>query len=162
MKKMLLIVILVLMLAGCAREKTWETVADEAVQPVMAEPREIYVALPEESVLPAMESDSGKLYICKDFDVMVETLESGDLNRTIEAVCGQSRDSLTVMETENTDHTRYDFVWTSSGDEGELVGRCAILDDGDYHYVLSASVEASAFSEFEEILSGMFESFCLA
>jgi hypothetical protein len=56
---------------------------------------------------------------------------------------------------------RYEFVWTSAVDGGEQIGRATILDDGDYHYVLSATVGAELIEEYQEIWNGIFESFYL-
>lgn len=159
MKKVWLILAAVLLLTGCGAEETMETVADEAVQAVAAQPREIRVDLPEEAVLPAMESDSGVLYICKDYDVAVQTLDGGDLDRTIRTITGYSAADLTVMQTSDGGLTRSEFVWTSAGELGDQVCRAAVVDDGSYHYVLSASIDSEKAGEYQEIWNGMFESF---
>ena len=59
MKKLLLLLVCGMIFAGCGAEQTMETVADEVAVQLSAKPREIYVALPDDTVLPAMESDSG-------------------------------------------------------------------------------------------------------
>ena len=88
MKKILVWLVLALSLAGCGGAEVFETVGDEMVQSVMAEPREIRLTLPEEAVLPAMETDNGTIYICQNYDVSIQTLESGDLEGTIRSVSG--------------------------------------------------------------------------
>ena len=71
MKKLWLLLVCGMIFAGCGAAETVETVADEMVVPVLAEPREVYVALPGDTVLPAMESDSGTVYFCKDYDILM-------------------------------------------------------------------------------------------
>ena len=54
---------LLLLLCGCSIEGTFETVTDEMVLSASAQPREILLTLPEETMLPAMETDNGTLYL---------------------------------------------------------------------------------------------------
>ena len=159
MKRIWLMMVFALLLAGCGAEQTLETVADEAMIAVSAQPREIHVDLPEEAVLPAMESDSGILYMCKDYDVSIQTLDGGDLQRTIQSVSGYSPEELTVMQTVEGNLTRSEFVWTTAGESGDQVGRAAVVDDGYYHYVLTAMIDADNARQYHEIWNGMFETF---
>lgn len=162
MRKVWIVLALGLVLTGCGAAETYETLADEVVASVLAEPKQIQVDLPEESVLPAMETDSGTLYMCTGFDVTVQTLESGNLDGTIRSISGYGRDDLTVMETAAGDFTRYEFVWTANAEEGERVCRAAILDDGSYHYCLTAMTDADMAKEYQEMWNGMFESFTVS
>ena len=162
MKKLWLILVCGMIFAGCGAEQTMETVADDHVVPVLAEPREIYVALPDDTVLPAMESDSGTVYFCQDYDISIQTMESGDLQRTVEAVSGYRLEELTIMETALADYDRYDFVWSAAGELGQQVCRASILDDGNYHYVLAVMGNENTAGEYGEIWSGILDSFCLA
>ena len=52
MKKGWLILALGLLLTGCSTAETYETLADQVVVSVLAEPKQIQFSLPEESVLP--------------------------------------------------------------------------------------------------------------
>ena len=63
MKYCCLLVILSLLLCGCGAEQTLETIADEMVAPVMAQPRQISVRLPDNAVAPALESESQQIYL---------------------------------------------------------------------------------------------------
>ena len=161
MGKLLLLLLCGMLFAGCGAEQTVETVADEMVVQVMAEPREIYVALPEDTVLPAMESDVGTVYFCKDYDIAVQTLEGGDFQDTLTQISGHSLEDLTIMETVESDYVRYDFAWSAAGELGQQVCRASVLDDGAYHYVLTVMGKADTAGEYGEIWNGIFESFRL-
>lgn len=160
--KIVLLMLLAVLLAGCGKKEVYETVNDEMVQSVSAQPREILFDLAQEPVMPAMESDSGTLYLCGDFDVLVHTCQSGDLQNTVREVSGFLPEELTVIQTGNGEVDRYEFVWTSATDLGQQIGRATVLDDGAYHYILSATVDAELIEEYQEIWNGIFESFQLA
>ena len=156
MKKVCCIVLMILMLTGCAAGETIETIADDMVFS-QAAPGEIQVSLPEETVLPVMETEAGKLYICRDFEVSVQTLAGGDLDATVRTLCGFGLGDVNVLETEADGLTRYDFVWSSAGELGDQVGRAAILSDGVYHYCVTAMAPEGKAKEYQEIWNGMFE-----
>ena len=62
------------------------------------------------------------------------------------------------METKAGDNQCYEFVWTAATDLGEQVGRAMILDDGIYHYTVTATAPAEKAAEYQEMWNGMFES----
>lgn len=161
MKKCVWMLLISVLLSGCGSAPTFETVADEWVQDVAAPLREIRLTLPEEAVIPVSESEIGKLYQCDGYEIAVQTLESGDLDATIRTVTGYSREDLTVLETRLDDIRRYDLVWSCLGEQGEQVGRACVLDDGNYHYVLSVLAEADRAYELETVISDLFRSYSL-
>ena len=160
--KIVTVILLAALLAGCGKTEVFETVHDDMVQSVSVHPREVFFDLAQEPVMPAMESDSGTLYLCGDFDVVVHTCQSGDLQNTVKEVSGFLPEELTLIQTENGDVDKYEFVWTSATDLGQQIGRATVLDDGNYHYILSATVDAELMEEYQEIWNGIFESFQLA
>ena len=159
MKKLCAMMALALLLCGCGTEQTMETVADEIVMNVSAQPREVLLTLPKETLLPAMETETGTLYLCDGYDVAVQIMSSGDLDETIQQVSGFGKEDLMVIQTVAGELSCYEFVWTAATDLGEQVGRAMILDDADYHYVLSAVAPAKNVEEYREIWNGIFESF---
>ena len=161
MKKIWIIFFTVLMLTGCGKAEVYETVSDEPVLAAEAQPREVYFQLAEEPAMPVMESDGGQLYLCGDYDIMVQTLKSGDLDSTVHQVSGFSREDVTILQTGSGEIDQYEFVWTSASDGGQQIGRATILDDGSYHYVLSATMDSGLIGEYQEIWNGIFESFKL-
>ena len=136
MKRMLLLLMLVILLAGC-RAETMETVEDVWEEAPVAEARQIRVSLPGEEALPVMESSGDRLYLGEHYQIEVQNLPGGDLNRTVQTMSGLEPGDVTLMQTEQAGLTRYDFVWAAAGEEGDQLGRGAILDDGNYHYALS-------------------------
>ena len=157
--KKILIALLALLLTGCSAEETVETISDEILQPVMAQPGQILVDLPGETAMPVMENDSERMYLASDYEIYLQTMEAGDLNETIRTVSGYEKDALTVMHTQWEGIDRYDFVWSSAGENGDRIGRAAILDDGDYHYVLTVLRDAE---NTQIVWNDVFSSFTLA
>ena len=150
-----------LLLAGCGKTETMETVADEMDVPVLAQPRKISVELPGQAE-EALETDAGQLYVTDDYEISVETLAGGDLDATLQAISGRSAEELTVMETRQDGLKRYEFVWACAGEEGDRLGRAVILDDGSYHYCLSVQRPADPEKTSQVVWSQVFQSFSLA
>jgi len=159
MKRVLALILGILLLTGCSTAETYELVTDELDVPVAVQPKEIHFFLAEETVMPVMESDEGKLYLCGEYDVMSQILEGGDLNKSVQKISGYLPEELTMIQTGSGEVDRYEFVWTGSSDEGQMICRATLLDDGEYHYVLSATVQADRIEEYQEIWNGIFESF---
>ena len=162
MKRMLVFALVMMLLSGCAAEETLETIADDLVQPVMAQPREIAVSLPGEASIPTMEGDTGRMYLADDYEIYIQTLESGDLDATIQTVSGYSKDSLTVINTKSDGIERYEFVWVSAGENGERLGRGVVLDDGSHHYVMTVLRDADTTETSQIVWNDVFSSFRLA
>lgn len=161
MKKRLAIAIVALLLSGCGREKVFETVEDEWVEPVSAEIRQIYVTLPPEAASPVLEDENGAVYVCDTYEVYQQILPSGDISATVRAVSGYGPEELTILKTDQGDAKRYDFVWASASDSGDRVGKGCILDDGSYHYVLTVLGDAASTEENQEVWQEIFDSFTL-
>lgn len=162
MKKTIWLILFAMILCGCAAEDTLETIADEWLQPVMAEPSHISVDLPGETALPVMESDAGRIYLCEDYEISIQTLPGGDLRETMQTISGFVPEELTVVETESGGLTRYEFVWASAGEKGERVGRAAVLDDGNYHYCLALLRDEAATADSQVSWDQIFSSFRLS
>ena len=161
MKKWLILGILSLFLTGCTSQPTLETLGDVFAEPAAAQAREIAVQLPGEASVPAVESDSGRIYTCGDYDLAIQTLAGGDIDATIRSLTGYDREDLTVMETDQEGLNRYDLVWASAGEQGEKLGRGVILDDGSYHYTMTVLRDADTTETLQVVWSQVFGSFSL-
>ena len=162
MKKILALLMAMGLLTGCGAEETFETVADVQAEQVIARQRQIYVELPGEAASPAVESDSGRLYLCGDYEICIQTLEGGDRSATVRTLSGYEENALTVMELEREDAKCWAFAWSSAGETGDLVGRAMVLDDGSYHYCLSVLADAETARQNQAVWDRMFETFRLA
>ena len=146
-------VLLALTLTACAAEETFETVSDEQVLSVMAQPREIMLELPENAAAPVLENEEQQVYLGEGYELMLQTCPAGDLSGTVRGLTGYEKDKLTLIQTQWQDVTRYDFVWVSAGEAGERLGRGTILDDGAYHYCLTLLRDASCEGEWEPVFA---------
>ena len=156
MKKCWMMLLLFLLLTGCGAEDTFETIADEPVAPAMAETAQVFVELPEEAVAPVLQNDTHQVYLCEDYEIILENHAAGDLTRTIRGLTGFDREGLTVIKTTQGTAERYEFVWACAGEKGERLGRAVILDDGQYHYCLSVLRDSGTDPEGMESLFASF------
>lgn len=150
----------VFLLTGCAAAETFETVGDELLQPAMAEVGQINLSLPPEASYQAMtNSDGDKLYFCDGYTAVVQILDRGDLDRTCRQVCGFGADGLNILETVSGSGKRYDWVWTAAGEGADVLGRTAVIDDGNYHYCVSLQADATMAGELESQWTKLMSSF---
>lgn len=160
---LILTVILSLFLAGCAKEApmVWETVNDSI--PVQStEPLSDYritFAVPEDAVLQTAGVEQGPmLYAGKngDYEIMTQRLESDSIQTVAKEISGFRFDELSPMRWEEFDMERYDFVWSSAEDGGQMVHRAAVLEDNGAYYVLTFSVQEDAVGDCQEKIQSVF------
>lgn len=125
-------------------------------------PAAVSLELPREAALAVFEKDSSeKLYFCDGYEIAVQTLTGGDLEKTLRTVTGFTKDRLTLMETEQGALRRYDCVWSAAGETEQRVGRTAILDDGAYHYAVTVMADESKAAPLSECWNALFRSLTL-
>ena len=160
MKKAVWILALLTVLAGCSAP-TFETMGNVVhVGQSDAEPRQTKLSLPADAaVLTASGTDM--LYACADYTMSLQTLPAGDLAATVRTLSGYDASQLTVLQSQCDDHSRYDWVWVAAGEEGNVLCRAAVLDDGNYHYSLCVFADADAAAYLTETWNELYSSFCL-
>ncbi|MGN0998006.1 MAG: hypothetical protein ACI4PO_00465 [Faecousia sp.] len=136
-KTRITILLTALMLTGCGSQPVFETLGNILLEPGITAAREIHMILPDDAAVSSMEGQTGAIYLCDGYEIMVETLSAGDLNETIQALTGFCREDLTVIQTQRDDLVCYECVWSSTGEGGDQVSRTMILDDGYYHYCVT-------------------------
>ena len=161
MKKYVSFLLCGLLLTGCAGEETFETVADQPIWAETAPLLQVFVTLPEEAAVPASESEAGSLYLCDGYEIQLQTLPAGNLDATLRTVTGYGQQDLELIRTGVNGIKRYDLVWSCLGEAGDRVGRAAIYDDGNYHYVLSVLADADRVRESEAVISDLFGSYAV-
>ena len=119
MRKCVYFLLIMFLFAGCGGQETFETVADEfqAAQPAVA--RQVNLILPEEAAVPASEGETGTLYLCDGYEILLQTLPAGNLDATLRDLTGYGRQDLELIATEPDGVKRYDLVWSCLGESGE-------------------------------------------
>lgn len=159
MKYIVLFLVCALLFSGCSARETFETVDDEYVQSVMQESREILLSVSDDATV--LEGDTGCLYLCDGYEVTAEILPAGNLSGTFQTVTGFGMDDLTVMETAAAEFARYECAFASVGEDGDMVGRAVILDDGVYHYCVCVMMDADNAAALQETMENILSSFAL-
>lgn len=160
MKRIWWLLLAAALLCGCSAQQVAETVSDELLLSAMAPQKTLSVKLPANAAKSALAAEDGaQLYFCDGYILTVQTSPSGDLDRTARDLCGYGRDRLTVIETKLGSVKRYDWTWTSAGEGNVQVGRAAVLDDGDYHYCVTAMADETGSgnldAQWDEIFASM-------
>ncbi len=161
MKNCWLIILIAALLSGCTGG-SFETIGSvpqtPSTVPAMAQ---ILVQLPQDAAADVLAGEEQTFYSCDTYSIFMQTLEAGDLQGTVTTLCGYSPDNLMVLRTFSGSADRYDWVWTSAGEEGDLVGRAAVIDDGSYHYCLWVMAQAEEAGALSQEWNDLFGSFCL-
>ena len=156
--KVLCVLLALLLFSGCAARETFETVSDWYYEPAISAGM-IQVSLPGDAAVLASSDDGGSVYLCEGYILCLQTLTSGDLDKTLRMVTGFGANRLQLIQTNQSGITRYDFVWAAAGEDGDQLCRGAILDDGNFHYTLSVMSDADEAEDYIEIWDKIFASF---
>ena len=141
MKKLLIALIAMILLCGCAKQTSFETVNDVIDAPVMATNYKVELQLPEEAARPVLEDGGEMLYRCENYTIMINQLDGGDVNRTLKQVTGMDAASLTVLKTVRNGFPCYRTAWATAGEEEQKICRCVILDDGTMHHAVTVMAD---------------------
>lgn len=151
MKRICALLFAVFLLAGCTEKKELETVMDNVYQPAKGKMMKMVFDMPDYAAAEVFSSDdTAQLYVCEDFILTMEVHDSGDIQKTMLETTGYAYDQLPIMQSTQGDIKRYDCVWTAAGESGDQIGRCSVLDDGSYHYVLSVMTESEIAGELTQ------------
>lgn len=160
MKKGICLLLVLMLLSGCASEPVYETLGDvwENTEPVAA-PGQIELALTDEAQMEAMESSDGaKVYRYGISEIRTEILTSGDLAATLSRITGMDCDMLTVIQREQDGMAIYETAWSVMGDEGMTLARAMVADDGAYHYCVSVIIPEEQAQQVSQVFQTIIDS----
>lgn len=161
MKKWIAIGLCAFLLTGCAAS-TFETLGDIPHQQVAApSAKKVVLSLPENAVQAVWGSEEDIMYVCGDYTLHLQTMDAGDVKGSISRLSGFDPENLTVVESRCGDHDRYEWVWTAAADGGDVICRCALLDDGNFHYAITVTADASAAGQLSQQWNDLLSTFCL-
>ena len=159
MKRILVILLCLLCFTGCNATETMETISDDLAVSADATAAEIAVSLTGEEAALFCGEDGSKLYLCDGYCVMVQTLQGGDVAKSVQTVTGFSKENLTVMQTEKDGIISYEYVWCTAGEGEDQICRGVLLDDGAYHYAVTVMADYTQAgqlqSTWEEVLNSV-------
>ena len=159
MKKCWILIAAVLLLAGCSAQGELETLTDVYGEQTLLPAKQIVLELPNEVAVPAMQSEeTGTLYLCDDYTVIVQTTEAGDLQATLKEATGFAKEQLALIETVRSGLACYECAWSAAGETEQQVGRAMVLDDGSYHYVVTVMADASRAGALQTTWQDLFDS----
>ncbi len=162
MKKYWIVFALCMMLSGCGSVPTFETLGSIPQQsPTQPSKASFSVQLPADAAESAWQGENGMLYTCQDYMITMQSFTAGNFENTVRNLSGYAPAQLTILESHSGSAKRYDWVWTAVGEEGELICRAAVLDDGSYHYCLCVMAPAEQAGELSGEWNRLFASFCL-
>lgn len=163
MKKILFTVLVLVLLSGCQQPKTFETMSDSYIQPDLPEAQKVLLQLPEDAAQAVLEAaGTGTLYLCDGYCVAVQILPAGNLDATLREVTGYGAEKVQIWERKDGELSRFVCAWASAGEGGDQMAKATILDDGNYHYVLSVMASAEDAGELEDTWQQLMESFSIA
>ena len=158
-KKLWILLALTVILSGCSAQQTFENILDGWEMPEEAKMQQVQLTLPDEASVMTMQADNqDRLYLCNGYTVTVQTLPSGDMEETMLEVTGFDIDRLQMVNTRTLEAERVDCVWTSAGEGGDQVCRAVVLDDGNFHYVVTTMADASVSGELTQVWNDLFSS----
>lgn len=161
--KIFLCMVLAMLLTGCAQPKDFETMSDAYMEPELPLAQRVDFQLPEDAAKAVLEAaGTGTLYLCDGYSVAVQTLPAGNLDATVREVTGYGRDKVQLWQQKEGEYSRYNCVWASAGEGGDQMCKATILDDGNYHYVLSVMAAAEDAGDLAETWQQLMDSFSIA
>lgn len=160
--KILCVLVIALLLAGCGGQPVLERVEDPWIEAAAVQ-KEVTVKLPADAAAPALQNpDAGQLYLCDGYVLTLQTFTGGDLDATLRQVTGFSKEQVTCMQTREGEVDKYSCVWSSAGEGGDHVGRAVILDDGSYHYAVTVMADFASAGELADTWQQLLNSVTLS
>lgn len=150
-------------LCGCSRAETvWETVDDALSLPAAAaaEPQmELVFDVPPDAVCVGEGADC-RVFTGPDeaYEIIAQTLPSGDVGAMIRAVSGFSPEQLRTVLHQEGPTPEYSFSWYAEGEDGGVIYRAQVLAEGDYCYALTFGVREGDWSDYDSTAAQVFAS----
>lgn len=168
MKPMLCMLLMIILLFGCAvkeKEAVFETVADE-VLPASAQENVQFVlalTLPDGTLARAETAESGAVLVQKaeGYTLTAETVEAESLDAALRKLTGFSQENLRLLPLRLSPQQVYGLSWCAAEEDGIYLSRAALLvQDGSY-YLLRAKYAEGASGSMDAEIDAILRSVCL-
>lgn len=162
MKKLLVLLLLLFSLTGCNASETMETIGDDLAVSAGAVASQIAVSFADGDAALLCGEDGSKLYLFDGYCVTIQTMEGGDIEKSVQEITGFSKDSLTVMQTMKDGLTSYEYAWCAVGEGEDQICRGVILDDGNYHYAVTVMADYTQAGQLRDTWKDILNSVTLS
>ena len=155
MKKLMMVVLLSVLLAGCTAPPVQPTDSSQPTQ--QPQPRQVLLTLPEGAAAPTAGEGGRQLWFLAEGELQVQILRS--LQQALEQVTGLPEEKLTLMP---SGENRVETVWCSAGEGQPRIGRAVFLEEGGWCYCVSLLTDASQAQKAEKMWRSLVRSIHLA
>lgn len=149
------------LLAGCSAQPVYETIGNACEGVSDSEPMTIQMWLPQEAALEASSPDGESRYTWGDWEIWTQVCSGGDLEETLKTMSGMDRQYLTVMSRKMGEYTCHETVWSATREDGAMLCRGAVVDDGIHHYCIGLMAAEEESAEAKEVFDQILESVSL-
>ena len=162
---MMILLLACLLLTACSTpaEQTAEYVED-GLETAESKPYRIVFGVPEDVTQETFGEESAcQVYEAENGDYMItaEVMDATSVEEAMEAISGIPSERLNAVKLTRLPMDEYHFAWASSGEEGDLVSRCALIEGEDYYYALTMTQKAGLGTAYEETANYIFSTFSL-
>lgn len=169
MKKLLVGLLCLLPLCGCAAETQWETVSDTiddavAVSSLGEQPYQISFSVPMDAVLETFsQTNTSTVYSHAegDYEISALVMETTGIDEVIQELTGYVPEVVQTVQTERYGMPQYQFVWYSQSEDGGWLHQASVLTDVEYSYALVFSAREQTGTTYSDCRSEVMKSFGL-
>lgn len=160
----LLAALLTVGLCGCtaAQQAAYEVVDDAAPTGVLADAAYTIRITPPDGSIPVQTGTAGcEAYgqIDGEYEIVAQTVMADSLDTAVYALSGFRQPQLQVIALERDGMQAYQFAWCTAAEQGQMICRATVCQDGDYYYALCVSVLEGMAAEYNDCVNEVFASF---
>ena len=160
MKKLMLSVVVIMLLSGCAKS-SWETISDPpsavAVSSQLGEIETVAVQVPDEiKLIETMGTWCIYATDAGDLEIETRTVLASSLDSAVSTLSGFRSDDLDILNLQSGDKNDYRFAWVTSSDEGNRVCRAKVIQNGMLWHAVVCSVSEDVGNIYEEQIRDVF------
>lgn len=159
----LLLMFLLLTACSVSSEPTAEYVED-GLETAESSPYRIVFGVPENVTQETFGEESDcQVYEAENGDYMItaEVMDATSVEEAMETISGIPAERLDAVKLNRLPMDEYHFAWSSSGEEGDTVSRCALIEGEDYYYALTMTQRAGLGTTYDETANYVFSTFSL-
>ncbi|MEA4964446.1 MAG: hypothetical protein VB055_01315 [Oscillospiraceae bacterium] len=166
MKKLGLLLMMLLILTGCAgKAQTTMEYVEDGFGESTAQPYTIVFGAPDGLTQETFgEASRSNVYYAEngDYSITTEVLDASTVEEAVQSISGFPMDQLEVITLNRFPMDEYRFAWATCGEEESTVSRCALIAGEDYYYVLTMTEKTGLGGTYDSVADYVFSTFGLS